>query len=188
MWRRRSGVLTQRAADFSRGGNILRRPPHFQFSASGSCRILRRLRTCAISMEGSNLVTTPQYLMPNCTSEHLHGRRLAVCGVVFVLRVHNLNSQNHEEALRDDEPTPYPFRRALLDDSNSDTPKQQGVCVNKGNNHSLRQSEAFLRSLHILRYWGRRPAEWLYGLLRQSTIRSEILGLPYNVSSRALSY
>ena len=79
-------------------------------------------------MEGSNLVTIPQYLMPNCTSEHLHGRKLAVCGVVFVLRVHNLNSHNHEEAMRDDEPTPYPAWGALLDDSNSGTQATGSLC------------------------------------------------------------
>jgi hypothetical protein len=109
LWRRRNGVLTRRAADFGRGGDILRRLPLFQFSASGFRRILRRLRTCAIGIEGSNLVTTPQYFMPSCTSERLHGRRLALCGVVFVIQVHNLNSYNHEEAMRDDEFTPYPF-------------------------------------------------------------------------------
>jgi hypothetical protein len=144
-WRCRSRSLSRRAADFGRGGDILRRPPHFKFSASGCRRILRRLRTLAIGMEGSNLVTTPQYLMPSCTSERLHGRRLAVCGVVFVLPVHNLNSHNHEEAMGDDEPIPYPFWGAFLDDSNSGTPRQRGVCVNKCNNHSLRQCEQVFR-------------------------------------------
>jgi hypothetical protein len=40
-WRRRSGALTRQAADFSRGGDILWRPPHFKLLASGCRRILQ---------------------------------------------------------------------------------------------------------------------------------------------------
>ena len=99
--------------------------------------------------------------MPSCTFERLHDRRLAVCGVVFVLRVHNLNLHNHKEAMGDKELTLYPFWRALPDDSNSGTPRQWGVCFNKGNNHFLRQNEEVFCWLHILRYWNQQPIEWL---------------------------
>ena len=109
-----------------------------------------------------------------------------MCNVHSVLPIRNLESHDDEEVMGDDKVMPHPFRGALLDDANSNTPRRRGASVYKGNDHSRRQCQGLLDGPHIRRYWSRRPAEYLGMVLRQDTIGSQVLGLPYNVAAGAL--